>query len=250
MNPLASLIAAAAIASASFVATPAVAEPAPLVALTLNVHGGVPDKGGNGGNPTAVKRDVLALVTEHHPDVIGLQELCHRQARALAPAMKKLGYRWKFTTVLRTTGCNDQGRGNKWGLMIFTKGSHSGTTTTVLPYGKNAAGSAGWSEPRVLLCVNYRGAKSCVTHLSTRDPDRGAQLAKIAAMTATTARLVLVCDCNALPTAIRKTFPERFEAAVPSKAIDHVVASSPVSLVAYSAVPSSDHPAVVAKVKG
>lgn len=256
MNPY-SRLAVAVVATYALLAgcTPAAADdvppvpipaPAGMAVLTLNVHGGLDRKGGgNLGNPARVSVDVLALVARHQPTVIALQELCGRQYRDLRTKLGRLGYSGTFTNTQRATGCNDRARGNQSGNGIFIKGRIQTRYVWSLPWGANARGVTG-RQPRRLLCVKPLGQswRACVTHLSPHDPDVSRQAAKVvSSISRWGGRVIVAGDLNLSAKWVRRLFPGYSAAGAD---IDHIVSTRPVEVSAVEAVPSSDHPAVVA----
>lgn len=221
---------------------------APLVVMTLNVHGGTDRKGGgNAGRVADVAADVLAVVVEHEPAVVALQELCGRQYRGLRSRLVKLGYAGAFTSTQRAKGCNDRKHGNLSGIGIFVRGSIQSRYVWALPWGANAKGVTG-RQPRRLLCVKPRaeGWRACVTHLSPHAPDVLNQAGRVAAKIGRwQGRVVLAGDFNLNGKWVAASFPAY---SVAGSGIDHVVSSSPGSVVAVVPVASSDHPALIGSV--
>lgn len=215
--------------------------------MTLNVHGGLDTNGGgNAGAPAAVLADILTLVERHHPDVIALQELCHRQHRAIRRALRALGYEAAFTTAHRSKGCHDKAHGNRAGVGLYVRGDIAGRASWSLPWGASDVGDRG-RQPRRILCARVSGwdERVCATHLSPSDPDKARQVAKVGRILARWDHVILAGDLNMSAGRVATDLPG-YSAA--GGRIDHVVASSPVELVAIEDAPSSDHDAVLVEV--
>lgn len=224
------------------------AAPTPITVVTLNVHGSEDRYGdGNGGDPTAVKADVLRLVKTQRPDVVALQELCYRQHRAIRASLAKLGYSATMTYSRQSGGCNDPAGANQFGNALYIKGAISWRASHALPWGKNPAGTPG-VEARRMLCATRKDWRQivCTTHLATRNPDRANQaieVERVATKWAAGRPYVLAADMNMT----EQLTEDAFGMDLAGRSIDWVVARS-VSLVAVVAAPSSDHPAIVARV--
>lgn len=208
------------------------------VVMTLNVHGGTDSKGGgNHGQTAPVTKDVMALVTTNEPAVIGFQEMCARQYRALRSRLSKLGYSGAFTSTQKTNGCKGSS-----GNAIFIKGKIQTKYVWSLPWGKNPKGTVG-RQPRKLLCVKPVGQtlRACVTHLSPHAPDVLDQATKVAeSIGRWSGKVILTGDFNLNPKWVARQFPSLY-AVGPD--IDHVLSTVPVQLGATVTVASSDHPA-------
>lgn len=211
------------------------ATPTPAVVMTLNVAGGQ-----NRGNPSRVTRDVLAVVNRERPDIIGLQEVCHRQHRDLRAKLAKLGYRATHTTTLRSGRCNDKAQGNRFGNSLFVRGGFQSRARTRLPWGANPAGTVG-REPRAMVCVTTSGTRVCNVHIGPRTPDRDRQIATVAAAVQGYDDVILLGDWNAWPGQVRRHMPRLRTA---TEGIDHVFSTRAGQARTYH-VPSSDHDAVV-----
>lgn len=227
-------------------ATQAEAAPSPpsIVTITLNVHGSKDRHGrGNGGNPKPVVRDILALVKAHNPDVIGVQEVCHRQHRAVRAELARLGYRATMTYTRASAGCDDRSKGNKFGNALYLKATKlTWRKSYALPKPINPEGTTG-REPRRLLCARatLKGAiwTSCVTHIGPHDPDLTRQANRVSEIvTSLPGNVNAMGDWNSKSPKVKVPYRA-------GKGIDFVFSNRPVSLVTVADVPSSDHGAVI-----
>ena len=193
-------------AEATPTASPTVTTAAPKTNrfMTLNVYGAI----GNKGATKPLTADVVKLVKANKPYVIGLQEVCESQAKAIGKALASSGYRMTFENMIVTPGCNDKKNGNRWGLALLTKGKYTSRKSYPLPGGENVVKAP---EPREMLCVsvkpNGRVQRVCTLHLVTRDPDRAAQLAEVARISSRWTQPAIGGDWNQAVPSIQRLFP-------------------------------------------
>ncbi len=220
--------------------------------MTWNVHGSVDREGnGNKGNPAKLLPELLKTVKKYKPDVIGLQELCHRQHRTFRAELAKLGYRTATMTYVNPSGgCNDRKGGNKSGNALYFRTSKTAPAwraSAALPYGKNV-GTPGIQPRRILGARVKGGLACCVVHLGPGDPDRAEQMARCVSVMKSWADLdamVLFGDFNMSAASLLEFLPG-WQAA--GNTIDLVASSQ--RCVVHTVIPSaaSDHPQVLVNV--